>query len=262
MRWLLASALLLLVACGTLSVPEERRLGAEMQREIQNEVIFLRDRVVNDYVAGIGQEIVRASGPQPFEYHFQVVEDEEINAFAAPAGYVYVNTGTLLKARNVSELAGVIGHEVGHVARRHIAQNYNRMRNTGIARQAAVIAAGVTGGNLGAGAANLLGGLAGLAYVNSFTREAEADADAFAVEVLPRAGYDPRGLVSFFHTLEREGGGGAPPGFLSSHPAPASRIEATSRLIAESRLPSGLRVEDGGRFEIIQRRIQILTGAR
>jgi predicted Zn-dependent protease len=253
------AALIVLTGCATLSIPQERKLGEDANREIRQQVKLLRDRVVHDYVANIGAEIVAAAGPQPFEYEFYVVEDDQINAFALPAGFVYVHTETILKARNVSELAGVVGHEVGHVARRHIAQNYNRQRNTGILHQVAVIGAGVAGGSAAAGAVNLLGGVAGVAYLNTFGREAEADADAFAVDVLPRAGYDPRGLVTFFETLAREGGAGVPT-FLSSHPAPKDRIQATSARIAAARLPPNLEVSDDGRLEIIQQRIRLLVG--
>jgi predicted Zn-dependent protease len=251
--------LLAVLACGTLSIPQERKLGEDANREIRQQVKLLRDRVVHDYVAHLGGEIVAAAGPQPFEYEFYVVEDDQINAFALPAGFIYVHTETILKARNVSELAGVVGHEVGHVARRHIAQNYNRQRSTSILHQVAVVGAGVAGGSAAAGAVNLLGGLAGVAYLNTFGREAEADADAFAVDVLPRAGYDPRGLVSFFDTLAREGGAGGP-SFLSSHPAPKDRIRATSARIAAAHLQAGLRTTDGGRLEIIQQRIRLLVG--
>lgn len=253
------ASLIVLAGCGTLSIPQERKLGEDANRQIRQQVKLLRDRVVHDYVANVGAELVVAAGPQPFEYEFYVVEDDQINAFALPAGFIYVHTETILKARNVSELAGVVGHEVGHVARRHIAQNYNRQRNTGILHQVAVIGAGVAGGSAAAGAVNLLGGVAGVAYLNTFGREAEADADAFAVEVLPRAGYDPRGLVSFFDTLAREGGAGGP-SFLSSHPAPKDRIQATSARIAAAHLPPNLEVSDGGRLEIIQQRIRLLVG--
>jgi predicted Zn-dependent protease len=249
----------LLAACGTLTIPQERRLGDEYSREIRREVVLLRDAEVNNYVSGIGTEIVRAAGPQPFEYRFYVVESEEINAFALPAGHIYVHTETILKARNASELAGVIAHEVGHVAKRHIAHNYNRQRNTGIAHQLGVIAASTLGGSAAGSAANLGGGLLATAYLNRFGREAEAEADAFAVDVLPEAGYDPRGLVSFFQTLQHEGGS-QPLTFLSDHPATDDRIAATSARIQEKPTPQGLRADDGGRLEIIQRRVRLLTG--
>jgi predicted Zn-dependent protease len=252
-------ALLLLGACGTLTVPQERKLGEELSREIRREVILLRDSVVTGYVERIGHDIVRAAGPQPFAYHFYVVEDDEINAFAAPAGHIYFHTETILMARNVCELAGVIAHEVGHVVKRHIAENYGRQRSTGIVHQGLVITAGVLGGSSSAGAANLGGALAGTAFLNKFGRDAEREADAFAVEVMPKAGYDPIGLVTFFKTLRSEtGSGGAT--FLSSHPATDERIEETRLLIAALSPRSDLRVDDSGRLEIIQRRIRLLIG--
>src|SRR5262245_63109109 len=151
---------LLALGCGTLSVPEEQGLGRQMAAQMRRELVFVQDPVIVGYVRNLGESIVRAAGPQPFEYHFYVVEDDEINAFAGPAGYVYVHTQTILAARNASELAGVIAHEIGHVAHRHVANNYNRQRNTGILYQTGVLAAWLFGGGLGASAAQLGGGLA------------------------------------------------------------------------------------------------------
>ena len=250
---------LLSLGCATLTIPQERQLGEQVQREVRAEVDLLRDPVVDNYVASIGRAIVRASGPQPFDYHFYVVAADEINAFALPAGYIYMHTETILRARNVSELAGVMAHEVGHVAKRHIAHNYNRQRSTGLLHQVVVVGAGLAGGNAAAGAANLVGGLAGTAYLNSFTREAEAEADDFAVDVMPGAGYDPRGMVTFFQTLREEGGPSVPE-FLSSHPTSESRIQATTERIGRKPIPESARADDGGRLEIIQRRIRLLLG--
>ena len=98
----------LLPACATLTVTEERQLGAQIAREMRGELLFIRDPVVVDYVGTIGGNILRAAGPQPFEYRFMVVEDDEINAFAGPGGYVYIHTETVLRARNASELAAVL----------------------------------------------------------------------------------------------------------------------------------------------------------
>jgi len=249
--------------CATpISVQEERQLGAELDREVRREAVLVRDEVIQAYVERIGNEIVRAMGPQPYAYRFQVISDDEINAFAGPAGWVYVNTGILEKARNVSEVAGVVAHEIGHVALRHVANNYNRQRTTGLVYQAGVIAAAVLGGQAAAGIANLGGGLAAMAYVNSFGREAEREADAFAVDVMPKAGYDPEGLVTFFETLQRETGGGSSADFLSSHPATADRIDATKRLLEVHARRTDLRVDDGGQLEIIQRRIRLLEARR
>ena len=252
--------LLWLAACGPITVSQEQRLGYDFEHAMRRELVFVHDRVVNEYVNDMGNEFVRAAGPQPFDYHFYVVDDDEINAFAGPAGHIYVHTETILKARNVSELAGVIAHEVGHVALRHVADNYNRQRNTQIGQDILVAGASILGGGAMGSVAQLGTGLAGMAYLNTFGREAEMEADAFAVEVLTEAGYDPNGLVTFFQTLTHEAQGKAQaPSFLSSHPATSDRIESTSAAIEALPSTAGLRVNDGGKLEIIQRRIQLLT---
>ena len=175
-RWLafglLVSSLLGLNACASLSVNDERKLGAELSREVKAEATFVSDPYVTDYIDDIGQAIVRAAGPQAFEYRFHVIENDEINAFAMPGGYIYIHTETILMARNVSELAGVIAHEVGHVALRHIAENYARSRTASLGHRVLVLGAGLAGGNAAAGAANVVGGLSAMAVLNSFSREA------------------------------------------------------------------------------------------
>ena len=250
----------LLCACAPLTLGEEQQLGYQVEQQMRRELLFLNDRVVSDYVSDLGERLVAASGPQAFQYHFYVVLDPEINASAAPAGHVYVNTGTILEARNVSELAGVMAHEVGHVVRRHIANNYNRRRNTQVGANLLVAAAAIVAGGGAANLASFGSGVAAMAYLNSFGREAENEADVFAVEVLPKAGYHPEGLASFFETLVLEGQGQSA-SFLSSHPATQDRIDATRAAIGKLPSLEGLAHDDGGKLEIIQRRIQILTGA-
>lgn len=252
-------AALAAAGCATLSVPEEQQLADRFEADIRRQHRLVTDTVVVGYVDQIGRRIVVAAGPQPFAYEFSVIDDPEINAFAGPAGMIYVHTGTILAARNVSELAGVIAHEVGHVAERHISENYGKQRAAGIAHTAAVLGGGLLAGSVGANAANLATGLGLTGVLNSFGREAEREADDFAVQVLPRAGYDPRGLPSFFETLVAEGGPSGP-AFLSSHPAPKDRLVTTRTAIDDLALPPDLRRDDGGKLEIIQRRIELLTG--
>jgi predicted Zn-dependent protease len=247
--------------CAPISLTEEQQLGYQFSEQMRHELPLMRDRVVANYVQSMGRDLLRVAGPQPFEYRFYVVRNDEINAFAGPAGHIYVHTETILKARNASELAGVIAHEVGHVARRHIANNYNRQRNTQIGQQVLVAGASILGGGAVGQATGLSTSLAAAAYLNSFGREAEMEADAFAVEVLPKAGYDPRGLVTFFYTLVHEGGARSA-GFLSSHPATQDRIEAANEAIAAQPGSGALRVDDGGKLEIIQRRLLLLQGSQ
>ncbi len=251
--------LILLPGCTTLSVDEEEELGNEASEELNKELDFVRDDWVVKYVRDIGAEVVEAAGSSDYDYKFFVVADDELNAFALPAGYIYIHTEIILEAANVSELAGVIGHEVGHVALRHVAQNYNRQRNTGILYNAASLAAAVFIGGYAATGGQMLGQLAAVAYVNQFTRDAEAEADRFAVEFLPKAGYDPSGMVSFFETLRAKSGGDNVPTFMRSHPATRDRIQHTRGLIERSSLPSGLKVTDNGQLELIQRRIELLS---
>lgn len=253
--------LILLAGCGTMTVGKERELSQRFEREVRREYRFLRDPIVNQYVARIGERILRPFGPQPFEYSFQVVEDDDVNAFAGPAGQIYLHSGTILRARNVAELAGVIAHEIGHVAKRHVAQNYERQRAASVGQQIAVIGAGVVLGGAVANAANLATGLGLAAVLNSFGREAEDEADQFAVGALVAAGYDPNGLPTFFETMNAAPGGRTP-GFLSSHPAPADRMQATRAAIATVDASPHLVRDDDGRFEIIQQRVDLLTQGR
>ena len=127
---LLVAALLSASGCGTLSVAEERDLGHQVQRQIRQDVQLMRDRVVVNYVRKLGARLAAAAGPSAFDRRFYVVEDEAPNAFAIPGGAIYLHTGTLLLAEDLSGVAGVLAHEIGHVTARHFANRYKRQRNT------------------------------------------------------------------------------------------------------------------------------------
>src|SRR5574338_604929 len=107
---LLLAATLVAAACAGLSPQEEARLGVQIHGQLVRENALLRDPVVAHYVESVGRSLLRASPDEGFDYRFFVVRDDDINAFAAPGGYVYVNSGTVLRARNVAELAGVMAH--------------------------------------------------------------------------------------------------------------------------------------------------------
>ena len=250
--WVCALLAITAVACAPLSVDQERRLGADFSRDFMRRADLVRNPAVTRYVSAIGERLLRHAGPQPFTYRFHVVARNEVNAFAAPAGHIYLYTGTVLRARNVSELAGVIAHEIGHVAQRHVASNFNRAVATNILHQFGVVAAELAAGPEAGRAAHTVGGLAAMGYLNTFSREAEHEADTFAVRLMVRSGYDPRGLAAFFETLRKDGEGSAPR-FLSSHPATSDRIANTRKMIEG--LPRGtpLQTEDGGRLQEIQR---------
>ena len=260
LRGLLALALRL-GACSTLSVDDEKKLGAQAQRSQRQQAQILRDRVVVDYVRKVADDLTKAADPTPFELRVYVVEDEAINATAYPAGAIYVNTGTITVSNDVSELAGVIAHEIAHVTARHVAQNYNRQRNTGIIVQILQQLGGlfIPGGQLGAQVGAVIFDTAGRGYINSFTREAEAEADRLAIGTMVRAGYDPEGLIRLFRTLQAESGGGSGLRFLQNHPTNEERVASAERLIAEMGSPTG-KSDDRGRLDIIKERIDLITG--
>lgn len=210
---------------------EEERLGREMQREVLKEVDVLENQAIQQYVDELGALVVRAAGnkPQGITYSFTVLDDDQVNAFAMPGGDIYVYTGLLKAADTEAELMSVLAHEVAHVTERHIAEQLV----TQYGLQA--LASAALGNNPGV-VSQLVASVAGQGYLLKFSRSAESEADASGLRYLVRAGYDPQGFVSFFQTLERQGGA-RPPEFLASHPSPENRITAAREMIGELRRP-------------------------
>jgi predicted Zn-dependent protease len=254
----LALVLVTAAGCGTLSVQEEKQLGALEQRRVRQNFQLLRDRVVVNYIRKLGEELVASARPSPFEFRFYVIEDENLNAFAVPGGAVYVHTGLILAANDVSELAGVMAHEIGHITARHSALQYKRARNTSIVAQIlGFVGAVLTGQPQATGLVTELGARA---YLNTFSQDAEREADKLGVETMIKAKYDPTGLVRFFETLQAENPGSRLPAFLSTHPATPERIKnARAEIAAAGDVESG-KADDGGRLEIIQERIRLIEG--
>ncbi len=213
-------------------VKTDIQAGREEAVEIERKVRILRDREVADYVNRIGQRLV-ASLPEEFQhtefrYTFKVVDDKEINAFALPGGLVYVNRGMIESARNEGELAGVMAHEISHVALRH---------GTAQASKAYpwLIALGVASAAMGNGKGVEIAEIGGLAalelYFMKFSRKYETQADVLGSQIMARAGYDPHDLANVFRLIEsKEGRGG--PRWLSDHPKPKDRYERIDQEIA------------------------------
>jgi predicted Zn-dependent protease len=251
---------LALAACGTLSVEEEKQMGAQTQAQLRKQLVFVRDPVTVNYVRKFGESLAKAARPSPFEFRFYVVEDETLNAFAIPGGAMYVNTGLILAVDNSAELAGVLSHEMGHVTARHVAQMANRGRNTGFVANFFYLLVGILTGNpYLANAGGLAGSMAGQAYMGTYTRDAEREADALAVETMVHAGWNPEGMVTMFETLKKETGGFSGPQFLSSHPATDERIENVQRDIAKYPGSSKLKYDDS-KLPIIQERLRLIVG--
>lgn len=214
---------------------QEKQLGLQVKQQLEQEeqIRYVSDPVVDGYVQQVSGKILafaREDRPE-VEWSVKVIDDpKQVNAFATPGGFLYVYSGLLLAADDTAEVAGVMGHEAGHVVARHSArQMVNAM---GLEKVVAVAL-----GQNPSGAAQLAAGLAGKTALLAYGRSDELEADQYGARYSSRAGYDPRGIASFFEKLERMGG--SAPGwatFLSTHPANPDRIAKVNAYIAENRL--------------------------
>ena len=252
---------LAVAACGTLSVQEEKKLGHQVQRQVQQQLQLMREPVIVNYVREIGRNVTAGARSSAFDFRFYVVEDEAINAFAIPGGAIYVHTGLIAAAHSEAEVAGVLAHELGHVTARHVAKMYKRQRNTGVLAQVVTIAIAIlTGSSYIAQGGALATDVAATAYLNTYTQDAEREADKLAVETMLAAGYEPQALITMFQTLQAEAAGGmGVPQFLKSHPATTERIRNVQLMIRQAGPIPSIRAEDG-RLPIIQERIKLVVG--
>jgi predicted Zn-dependent protease len=203
-----------------LSEAEELAIGAQQDVEIRREMGVYNDQALQRYVSDIGQELASKSHRPNLPWSFTVVDNSAINAFALPGGYVYVTRGILAYLDDEAELAGVLGHEIGHVTARHAAQAYTRQAQAGIALAILGIFVPSTQPFADLGATGL-----GVLFMKH-GREAEIEADRLGVEYGSSAGYDPAGVPRFLSTLARVDAmsGRGMPNWLSTHPDPGSRV--------------------------------------
>lgn len=230
------SALLLVLALTACSVPEEQEiaLGTQAAGEINSELPLVQDEAVTRYVTNLGREIASGTPRSDLEWRFFVVDSPQINAFALPGGFVYVNRGLIEVTRSESELAGVLGHEIGHVVQRHSVEQMGTHAgaNIGVAVLCALTSACES--SVGQLAIEMGGSL----VLTRYSRRDEFEADSEAVENVVRAGIDPEGVPRFFERLltAREYQPSRVEGWFASHPLEEARIDAARRLI--ERLPN------------------------
>ena len=237
---------------------KEVRQGREAAAEVDRQAKFVEDPVITEYVNRVGQNIVLHSDAKvPFT--IKVIDSDEVNAFALPGGFFYVNKGLLLAADNEAELAGVMAHEIAHVAARHAVENQAK---ASLLEYAAL------------GASIFLGGIPGMIYQNTagigllgifmkFSRGAEEEADKLGVQYMYAAGYDPGAMATMFEKLEAKNK--KKPGFISrafaTHPAPPDRRQAALNLAA--RFPEREEyVISSSEFQRVKSRLLRLSNAR
>jgi predicted Zn-dependent protease len=204
----------------------ERRMGDGADTQLRAVLPLIDDPVVLTFLNDLGQSIVKPAEPQPFVYRFRVVQEPTLNAFALPGGYIYFHSGTILAAKDIDELAGVMAHEIAHAKRSHVARLAEKSAIPSLLASLLGIGAAVaTGDPAAAIVAQGINESMKLAY----TREIEAEADSVGTVFMVRAGYDPRGMAGFFDRLlaqkESRPGFQIPP-YLFSHPRTELRLDA------------------------------------
>lgn len=240
---------------------DDLQLGRQAAAEIEKKLRLLRDYETASYLERVGARLAEAIPEEfqhpEFQYYFKVVDAKEINAFALPGGPMYVNSGMIVAAKREGEMAGVMAHELAHVALRHgtaqatKAAPYQTLGAIG--QIGGAILGGALGGILGQGSQMGVG-----VYLLRFSREYETEADILGAQILARAGYNPRDLAEMFRTIEQSGAGGGPE-FLSSHPNPANRYQRIEQEAQALRVEG--RASDSRELQRIQARINGMVSA-
>ncbi|HVF43111.1 MAG TPA: M48 family metallopeptidase [Pyrinomonadaceae bacterium] len=239
-------------------VDKEVNLGRQLSAEVDREAKFVDDPVITEYINRVGQNVVLHSDAK-IPFTIKVIDSDEVNAFALPGGFFYVNKGLILAADNEAEVAGVMAHEIAHVAARHAMENQAK----GMLAQI-----GLTAGSI------FLGGLGGLAILNGaqfatllgfmkFSRDAESEADLLGVQYLWAAGYDPNAMSTMFEKLSAKNK--KKPGTFSklfeTHPQSLDRMESSRSLVA--RFPEKEEyVLSTSEFQRVKSRLLRLSNAR
>jgi beta-barrel assembly-enhancing protease len=247
----------LLVGLQLVSVSDEIAIGRQAQAEVRKQTPQLQDATVNAYVARIGHRLAGQARGAAYPYSFSIANYREINAFALPGGPVWVNRGAVASARNESQLAAVLAHEVAHVALRHSAQQVSTMMVTNLGLN---LLGALLGNSGGASAATIAARFVASGAFLKFSRDDEREADRVGARIMAGAGWDPHGMIEVMQTIrevERREPGSVEV-FFSNHPSPHDRIALLRHTVPRSR--TGTR--DSAEFQSIRARLGKLPPAR
>jgi predicted Zn-dependent protease len=249
------------VSATVLSPLQEQAIAEQILREVAISPEVLQDAEVSDYIKALGGKLV-ASGPDKRQkFYFFVVQDLSINAFAMPGGVIGVHTGLMLSADTESELAGVLGHEIGHVTQRHLArvlasQKYDTFKN--IAGIALALLISRSNPQLASGAFTTVSAL-GVQSKLDYTREHEREADRIGLQILDSGGFDVRGMPSFFQIMQRGTRfEGSAPSFLRTHPLTSERIADVTNRVESMQYRQ---VTDSIEFHLVRAKLRANNGA-
>ncbi|HSA56159.1 MAG TPA: M48 family metallopeptidase [Gemmatimonadaceae bacterium] len=259
-RATVAGALSLVAAGCAISRQQEIAMGSDYSRQINAQLPIVRDPEVNRYISLLGDSIARVADRSGLDWHFYVVDSREVNAFAVPGGFIYVNRGLIERTTRMSQLAGVLGHEIGHVVRRHSVKQMEAAQRANAGITLGCILTRVCDYGATAAGIEIAGGL----FFAKFGRDDEREADRVGVDYLVRAGIDPRGIPEMFRILleERSRRPDAVSAWFSTHPLEEERIENAEAAIAtySAERVRGL-TRDTERYQAFRRRLQSLPVA-
>src|SRR5690242_17011922 len=204
-------------ACGV-SQQQEVQMGQQESAQIQQQLPLVQDAQINQYVSSLGNQIASHTSRSDLQWQFYVVNTDVVNAFALPGGIVYVNRGVLSRADRMDELAGVLGHEIEHVVRRHSVKQMEQMQGANVGVALACTLTNICSNQAAATAINV----GGTAIFAKFSRTDEVQADEGGFHNVMNAGISPEGMLSFFQKLlaeeQQSGGSGAASSWFSDHP--------------------------------------------
>jgi predicted Zn-dependent protease len=217
-----------LAGCG-ISQQQEVQMGQEYAQQINAQLPIIQDPELNRYINVLGDSISRLTSRRDLQWYFFIVDAPDVNAFAVPGGFVYVNRGLIQRAEQMDELAGVLGHEIGHVVKRHTVKQMEKAQGANVGVTLACVLTGVCNSQVAGAAINIAGG----ALFARFSRSDESEADAEGFRNVIRAGISPVGMVTMFERLiaERKSRPSAVESWFLTHPLEEDRIRAVQALI-------------------------------
>ena len=239
------------------SEDEEVRISREFRREARKQLKFVTNPEVERYIDRIGQRILSTMGPQPFDYRFFVIQDDQLNAFAVPGGSIFFFTGLIEKTKTTSEVAGVLGHEITHVKGHHMARQSGPDAISLLGLLGAFLLAR-TGSGSGGQAAGAVGQAIAATRQIAYSRQLEMEADTLGVRYMSAAGFDPKGSLGFLKTLDQERALNPIdfPAYMMTHPVTQERI-ANTELVIRSLGKTEIKVEQADLLKKIQVIIRI-----
>lgn len=217
----------------SLTVSEERELSEEFLKYARQSYRFVDDPFIDYYINRLGEKLVSAFPDQPFQFHFYVIENNVYNAFAAPAGHIFINSGLVSAMNSEEELAGILAHEIAHVYCRHLSEKITESKKLSLATLA-----GITAGIfLGSGAVAIGSAAAGQAASLAYSRMDERQADEIGIQYLAAAGYSPQGLLTVLKKIRDKSWFSVQeiPTYLTTHPGTEERIVYIDTLLASDR---------------------------